>query len=156
MIQWVDELCKDWGRAQHRLLFGFQGWPTRSMLGRLIDEGIIGASSNQFTMQYPEVLSAENLKTANAIKTLPEEPRALITIHYVFRLRARDKCERIEMPIRTYYARINDAHRAIESALQLMEIRELRKRFAQKSFSECSTNQGLGSTFTDNVAAVSR
>lgn len=146
MIGWVDAICKEWGRAQYWLLFGKTGWPTRTVLGKLMEEGIVGAACSQFLVEYPEVLTGDNLRTANAIKLLPEEPRSLVTIHYVIRMPAKQKCQRIPLPLRTYYAKLGDAHVRLANVIQFQENCELRKRLAQNSIQTCNTNQVAGST----------
>lgn len=131
MINWVHEVCKSWGRAQYWLLYGKQGFPTRTMLGKLMEEGLVGAAFNRFTMEYPEVLVGENLAVANAIKTLPETPRTIITVHYVIRLPAKLKYAKLNIKKDAYYDALSNAHYLIANALQAAEIRELRKQERQ-------------------------
>ena len=120
MIDWVHDALKDWGRAKYWVLFGRGGYPTRTMLGKLMEEGVVGASCSSLTMEYPEVLVGENLKTENAVKTLPETPRNIITAHYVFRLPVKLKCAKLEIPKTTYYQLLSHAHINIANALDKM------------------------------------
>jgi hypothetical protein len=110
MIGWVNEACKAWGRAQYWVLYGYNGWPSRTLLGKMIDEGIVGAAVGQWVREFPEVLTGQNLLTANAVKRLGEESRTLVTVHYVIKGHARHKCRVIHMAPRTYYAKLDAVH----------------------------------------------
>lgn len=127
MINWLDSILRDWGKAQYWLLFGKQGFPTRTMLGKLIEEGVVGAAFNKFTMTYPEVLQGENLIVANAVKTLPENPRTVVTAHYVIRMPTKQKYAHLGISKTVYYDTLSAAHLLIANALQAQELKELRK-----------------------------
>lgn len=138
---WVHERCKNWGRAQYRIMYGKGGYPTRTMLGKIIDEGLVGSgAAGKFTQYCPEVLIGEDLETANAVKMLPDEERQLVTIHYVIRLPAKIKAQRIEIPIRTYYAKIRDARQMLVGVLTSFELRHTFTHVAQNSQFSCNTN----------------
>lgn len=143
MINWVDAACKEWGRAQYWLLFGKGGFPTRTMLGKLIEEGVVGASCNQFTMTYPEVLTGENLVTANAIKTLSEVPRNVTTVHYVIRMPAKQKYPKLGMTRWAYYDALSEAHIRIANFIEAYDIARLRKIAADKKGEKCPVTSGL-------------
>lgn len=118
MIAWVNEACKAWGRAQYWVLYGSNGWPSRTLLGKLIDEGLVGAVAGEWARPFPEVLTGANLVTANAVKRLGEESRTLITVHYVIRGHASYKCKVIHMAPRTYYQKLDVVHYQLEPLLQ--------------------------------------
>ena len=151
MIDWVHDSLRDWGRAQYWLLFGKQGYPTRTMLGKLIEEGVVGASCNQFTIEYPEVLMGRNLQVANAVKTLAEMPRTVVSAHYVFRMPAKQKYTKLGMSHTKYYNTLSQAHLSIANALQAAEIQELRKD-VQKSPKVSRTNFIFGSRLKPTMA----
>lgn len=121
MIPWVNQLCKDWGRAQHWIWFGGVGLPPRTMLGKLIEEGVVGAAFSSFTMQYPEVLTGDNLLVANAVKTLPETPRTVITVHYVLHVPTKLKYSKLKMTRHSYYATLSAAHINLANAIDAQE-----------------------------------
>lgn len=125
MINWVHAVCKEWGKAQHWLMFGRRGFGSRTMLGKLIDEGVVGAASNQYTREFPEVLTGENLIVANAIKTLPEWPRAIVSVHYVIRLPAYKKYQRLEIPRSTYYEILSQSHIKIANSIEAQDRKKL-------------------------------
>lgn len=123
MIAWVNEALKDWGRAQFWLMFKGNGFPSRTMLGKLLEEGAVGAATNQYTREFPEVLTGDNLMVANAVKTLPEYPRALVSVHYVLRLPARDKWRQIGIDRQMYYDVLSGAQVKIANAMEASEAR---------------------------------
>lgn len=123
MIGWVDAVLKEWGRAQHWLMFGKHGVPSRTILGKLIEEGPVGASTNQFTREFPEVLCGENLIVANAVKTLPEHHRAIVSVHYVIRLPAYKKYKRIGISKHAYYDYISDAQVKVANAIEAQDLK---------------------------------
>lgn len=127
MIGWLDSMLRQWGRAQFWLLYGKGGFPTRTMLGKLIEEGVVGASFSSFTASYPEVLQGENLAVANAVKTLPENPRTVTTAHYVIRMPTKQKFAHLGISKTVYYDTLSAAHLLIANALQAQELRELRR-----------------------------
>ena len=131
MIGWVHEACRSWGRAKYWVMFGKGGYPTRTMLGKLIEEGVVGAACSQFTMEYPEVLMDENLKMENAIKTLPETPRTVITIHYVFRLPTKAKYAKLGIGKGTYYDALAHAHTMLEARYQVREMQDKLREVGQ-------------------------
>lgn len=121
MIGYVDEACKAWGRAQYWVLYGSNGWPSRTLLGKMIDEGLVGAAAGEWGRPFPEVLTGKNLITANAVKRLGEDSRTLVTVHYVIRGYARYKCKVIHMAQRTYYQKLDVVHYQLEPLLQEAE-----------------------------------
>lgn len=123
MIAWVNQACKDWGRAQWWLMFKGEGFPTRTMLAKFIEEGVHGAACNAFTMTYPEVLTGYNLLVGNAIKLLPELPRAIVSVHYVLRMPARAKAKRIGITRDQYYEVLWKTHIPIANSIEAQEIR---------------------------------
>ena len=123
MISWVHCALKDWGRAQWWLMFKGDGFPTRTMLGKLMEEGAHGASSSQYTREFPEVLMGENLVVGNAVKTLSEVPRAIISAHYVIRLPARTKYTRAGISREMYYDTISNAHIQIANAIEAQDVK---------------------------------
>jgi hypothetical protein len=123
VISWVDCVLKNWGRAQYWLMFKGNGYPSRTILGKLLEEGAVGAACNQYTREFPEVLMGENLIVANAVKTLAEKPRAIISVHYVLRLPARVKYTRIGIPREHYYETISAAHISLANAIDAQDAR---------------------------------
>lgn len=93
------------------------------MLAKFIEEGVHGAACTAYTMTYPEVLTGYNLLVGNAIKTLPELPRAIVSVHYVLRMPAREKAKHIGITRDLYYDTIWKAHIPIANSIEAQEIR---------------------------------
>lgn len=116
MIDWVHAEAEPWGRQIRWTYLGKDGWPSRTMLGKLIDEGIVGASASKFTQFFPEHLSAEALAFNRVYKTLGEDDQLALFVHYVVIGKGKTKAHRMGIPVRTYYDRLDRAHKAFASA----------------------------------------
>ncbi len=123
MISWVDGVLKNWGRAQYWLMFKGNGFPARTILGKLMEEGAVGAACNQYTREFPEVLMGENLIVANAVKTLSEEPQTVIRAHYVIRMPAKQKYSFAGITKYRYYEIIDQAHVKLANAIDAQDAR---------------------------------
>jgi len=108
---WLEHMCEAWGRSVHHLLFGDSGWPARTMLGRIMDEGFTGAAATNFVQHHPEVMTGEALEVSCAIKRIPsEELRTVLFAHYVIRKPVKAKAAKLGMERSTYYAKLDKAH----------------------------------------------
>jgi hypothetical protein len=81
VIDWVHELLLDWGKYQRRQP---TGWPTRSVVGRIIEEGPTGASDSRPGTNTPRGVGipAKLVDICAAISYLPYEQRAALTVRY--------------------------------------------------------------------------
>ncbi len=118
MIDWIHEGCKHWGWQMRILYVGKDGWPARSILGRLIEEGALGASAVRFMQHFPECLDADALRYNNAIKRLVERDREILFVDYVVVGKSKVKAARIGIPRSTYFDRRDAAHTRLASSLQ--------------------------------------
>lgn len=116
---WLDAMLSKWGRAVHYLLFGDAGWPSRTMLGKIMEEGFTGAAAQNLVHHYPEVLTGEALEVSRAIKRLPsEEMRTVIFAHYVLtRVPVKAKAAKLGIERSTYYDRLKSAHLSLSIRL---------------------------------------
>lgn len=103
----VRERCRQWGREMRWTFAGKDGWPPRTMLDKMIKEGILGASSSLIAQVWPEFLSEIATETNIAIKRLPEVDREMIFVQFVVADKAKVKAARMQIHIRTYYARLD-------------------------------------------------
>lgn len=110
MIPWIDEALKGWARAKRRLIFGQDGWPPRSVLGKLIDEGVTGAAALKYVQHHPEVLTGEALTMNGLLQRLPEELRTVIFAHYVVKLPAARKARVMGLSRDAYYKQLDKGH----------------------------------------------
>lgn len=109
MIDYIHVRCLNWGRGIRAIYLGTDGWPSRSVIGKLRDEGVLGASCDKLTQHYREVLTGEQLVTGNAIKTLGEHDRAILFVHYVVIGKGKVKAARLGMARSTYYTYVERA-----------------------------------------------
>lgn len=114
MTAWVHAALEEWGRAQRWVACGIDGWPPKSTIGRLMEEGVTGAGIRRFVQHFPEVLTGYPLIVANAIKTLPEELRDAVFGRYVIQSKKHGRPAKVVAAClgiaeRTYYDRVSTA-----------------------------------------------
>ena len=117
MIDWIHDGCKHWGHQIRILYLGKDGWPPRTILDKMIKEGVLGASANQFTQFFPECLDEEAVRWNNAIKSLEEEHRNRLFIHYCVIGKGKVKAARMSESRTVYYDRLDLAHKKVSGAL---------------------------------------
>lgn len=116
MIAWVHEYCKEWGRAKYRLLSDAGAWPTRTLLGKMMDEGVCGAGqSGPDSNHFPEVLEGHALEVNVALKRMAETHRMyaeciVIWTHYVLPGLAKSKARKLEISLDHYWRNLNMGH----------------------------------------------
>lgn len=116
MIDSVDHQCQVWGRHKRWLVYGtHNGWPSLSLLGRLITEGP-GAGERTFRTRVPITDDPlEYTLVSVALAKMAEthamaEPYAVIWAHYFFGGRAKRKAHDMDMALRTYWQHLHAAH----------------------------------------------
>jgi hypothetical protein len=122
MINWVDEQCRDWGSHWRWLKFGSHGWPPRSVLGKLIDEGA-GAGQGTFRpvppiKDSPPAYTAVNhalLKMAATHEMGAEV--TVIHIHYLFGGKARGKAADLGISVEKYWQLVQSGHAFIAACM---------------------------------------
>jgi hypothetical protein len=130
MIEWVHDRCRRWGDQYRYVYLGQSGWPPRTVMAKMIEEGILGASSSRFVQHFPECLTGEELQLNCAIKYLGESDRELIVIRYVIREKPKLTCGRLYMSHAVYYGRIDRAHQRISGALNQLSGQNRRSHLA--------------------------
>ncbi len=124
MIDWVDTACREWAGPARALIFGKAfGWPPRTLLGRLVDEGPTGASSVGFYQPMPEGFTGTALDVARAVRRMAEtrqfeKPWVVIHAHYIFAGRARTKAQAIRITVPQYWRDLHTAHAFIAGRLE--------------------------------------
>lgn len=131
MIDWIDSMCKAWGRCSRSIISGansagdIQGYPTRDTIERA-RQGMLNMKDRggPHGQHFAEVRVGDALVIANAMKQTPLMPEALqaaLFVHYVVRAkpelrvkvlaryigRARD---REAMPHAEYWRLLDRAH----------------------------------------------
>lgn len=115
MIIWVDEECRSWGAHKRWMRHAQDGWPERSILGRLIEEGP-GAGHTAFTSRVPvtdppEAYTAVNLALQlMALTHELEKPIQVIHAHYVDYGKAKQKAPSLGVSLKQYWNLLHTAH----------------------------------------------
>jgi len=121
MIGWVDEQCKAWSAHRRWLELGSEhGWPSRSILGRLIEEGP-GAGHVPFGTRIPirddppsyTLVTLALMRMAETHQM--ELPHIVVRAHYLFAGKARGKATDLKMSLRQYWQHLHAAHAFISA-----------------------------------------
>lgn len=116
MIPWVDEQCKAWGAHKRWMLVAdSSGWPERSILGRLIEEGPgaghIAAHSTCPITDPPEAYTLVSVALQAMAETHAlEKPIQVLKAHYVLNGRAKIKAPWVGVSLRQYWDNLHIAH----------------------------------------------
>lgn len=113
---------------------GKDGWPSRTMLARMIAEGSLGASAGRFVQHFPEVLNPEALEINNAIKALKEAHREILFVHYVVVGQGKAKARIIGIHIQTYYDRLDSSQGELARALYTISIRNNQNCMSESTY----------------------
>ena len=117
MIDWIHQRCRSWGFQVRWLYIGKDGWPSKTTLARMIEEGALGAATGRFVQHHPECLGEEELQINNAIKRLDEKDREILFIIYVVREKSKVTMSRYSLSRTAFYDRVDGVHKRISSSL---------------------------------------
>jgi len=107
LIDWVDDLGKDWGRY---LRSKPSGYPQTSVMGRIKEEGW-GASIRRHIQSIPIRDIPQDVQEFHcAWQVLGSKHKRIIYVHYGAVCPTRLKWEFIGIIKSTYYARMDKAH----------------------------------------------
>jgi hypothetical protein len=120
VIDWIHERCMRWGCEFRIIHNGKDGWPSKTTLGRMIEEGALGASVGRFVQHFPEVFKPEALETNNAIKQLGGTHREIVFLHYVVIEKAKIKAQIAGITRANYYNRLDSAHNQLSGMLSIL------------------------------------
>jgi hypothetical protein len=115
MITWVDEECRSWGAHKRWLIWGKEGWPERSILGRLIAEGP-GAGHETFGSRVPvkdppvAYASISHALQLMALTHELEKPIQIVHAHYVDYGMAKQKAPKLGVSLKQYWNMLHAAH----------------------------------------------
>lgn len=129
MIDWIHARCREWGYQVRKINMGNQGWPPRTVLDKMIREGVLGAASGgKFSQYCPEVLTEEALQMNNAIKQLSEQDREHLFLVYVIREKAKVTMQRLGVTRTAYYDLVDNLHKRINTSLFLVSEQNSKNR----------------------------
>lgn len=109
MIDWVHWQAKAWGRWQSKPI---NGYPSCSLLGRIREEGSVGAAIKQHAQKIPVKFMPSDIASFHrAWLMLPEGPRQVIAVAYCSPSVDRNQqADLLGLSRRAYYRAIDAAH----------------------------------------------
>lgn len=115
MIGWVDDRLHEWARWAVRMQSNL-GYPTRSVEGRLMEEGAAAASKG--SGPPPMVECPPHIDNVErAVAGMPEHLRVTVKAKYMELGTDKQKAKALRLTERTYRGRIDQAHHWIAGAL---------------------------------------
>lgn len=115
MIAWVDEVCRTWGAHKKWIMYGVDGWPEKSILGRLIEEGP-GAGHEDMRSRVPikdppdgYVLVSVALQRMAATHELGKAIE-VINAHYTKNGKAITKAPELGVSVKQYWNLLHTGH----------------------------------------------
>lgn len=130
MIPWVDDQCRAWGAHKRWLLTGDDdGWPERSPLGKLIEEGPgAGHGSTIARMPIKDPPVAYRFVTIALTRMAAthelERPIEVVGMHYLLRGKARGKAEELGISTKQYWTLLHTAHAFMAGYASLLDAME--------------------------------
>ena len=120
-VSFAKACARVWGRQVWRIWLGMDGWPAKTLLGRIMEEGLTGAGHTRARAWYPEGLTEEGLLVSRALHRLEEPDRRALMIHYAVPLPADRKARVVGIAERTYYRSVGEATRRLAVALSTLD-----------------------------------
>jgi hypothetical protein len=122
MIAWVDEACRSWGSHYRWILKGEDGWPERSILGRLIDEGPgaghVALGSRVPIKDPPEAYALVSVALQRMAATHElGKPIEVIHAHYLKPGYAKQKAPSLGVSVKQYWNLLHTAHAFIAGSV---------------------------------------
>lgn len=126
MIDWVDEVGKDWGRYMRRV--PYDGFPALSVMGRIAEEGSVGAAIRSHVQVVPiSDVPADILEFHRAWATVEPKYKKVLYVQYVPVCILVDRLEALDLKRSTYFDRLNAAHIRIWEIVDLQDrVRKVR------------------------------
>ena len=107
MIDWIDDLAKDWARY---IMRSNKAWPSRSILGRIVDEGSVGAAIRSHIQVIPiNDMPADVMEFHRAWNALRGKRRQILWVHYCSKAGIQRKISAMRTTKTTYYYWLDSA-----------------------------------------------
>lgn len=115
MIAWVDEDCRSWSAHFKWISRGEDGWPERSILGRLVEEGPgaghIGYGSRVPIKDPPEAYTLVSVALQRMAATHElGKPIEVVKAHYLKPGHAKQKAPELGVSVKQYWNLLHTAH----------------------------------------------
>lgn len=116
MIDWVHLRGKEWGRWQTREV---TGWPRKSLLCRIRDEGSVGAAIKQHAQPIPVAsMPRAILAFHRAWLALEERHRQVVAVVYLTAVGRDAKAALLGLSRSAMYATLDAAHVRLAAAIE--------------------------------------
>lgn len=101
---YVEQLSREWGRQVWRLWTSGEGYPARTLLARIIAEGLTGAGHVKGQRSWCiEGFSLHGQMVSCALHTLPGDQQTIFTVHYAIHAPLKTKYAVMRIPERNYW-----------------------------------------------------
>jgi len=130
MIEWVHEMAQDWGAWMRHPA---KGWPPCSLMGRIAEEGSVGAAIKRHVGSVPiHEMPEAALRFHRVFKNCGEQTRKIFWVMYAVRGNRDNKAHALGVSKSTMYRQRNDAHSEFDG-----EWSKLMSHLSQKRDTEC-------------------
>lgn len=104
-------------------------WARRTLLGRIIDEGVSGASQEAPLVNMPESVG----ETDRAVARIARDLKQVIKIYYLTHAASEVKAARCHCSRRTFWRRVEQGQLAVNCELELLTHGTAKSRFSAYS-----------------------
>lgn len=102
------------------------GYAPRDILGKIREEGLVGASQGYDRQIFREYFTGEALRCRRAMQALEEKERVAVFVHFAIAGEpVKVKAHALNWKLATYYWRLNRGMTKLAKALQSLEQKEL-------------------------------
>lgn len=107
--EWLEPMIDAWVGQSRHLLYGKGGWPLRTVLARVIDDGA-GASHSAPNQRTFEVYHRDGLTIRRAMEGMPLLQRQVFVAHYLAHGNASEKAKILGLSKSRYWAILDTAY----------------------------------------------
>ena len=107
--EWLEPMIDTWAGQTRYLLHGVDGWPLRTVLARVIEEGA-GASHSAPNQRTFEVYRRDGLAIRRAMEGMPLLQRQVFVAHYLADGHAAEKAKILGLSKARYWAILDTAY----------------------------------------------
>ena len=136
MIAWIDDIGKDWGRYLRRNPTGpdhvDSGYPSTSVMGRIREEGSVGAAIRSHIQVIPvKDMPSDLLEFHRAWDVLQPRYKRVVYVQYVAVCPLYEKLEFLDLKKTTFYQCLSKAQAELWSLMEVQngvrKVREVQK-----------------------------
>lgn len=119
MIDWIDDLAKDWARYIGK---PSKAWPARSVMARIAEEGSVGAAIRSHVQHIPvDDMPADVMEFHRAWRSMRGKRHQVLWLHYCSRASVDEKRKTLNLSNGGYYSVLSGAHIEIWQVMDQQE-----------------------------------